>query len=468
MRIRLGWQLGFTYLVLIALSMAVFGYFTMNFFEQGFLNEKKTAMFTHANILANSSAPYLHYEEQNPYLNYLVREHGERVGTRFLVVNKSGYVTADSADEFTGRVLMHPEILAALKGENSANPRLEKEFGWVLYLAVPVISGKQIIGAVFMAADINPLVAQLDGIRTRLVWFSLASGAIVFIVSLFLGTFLTGPIKRLIQAAGRITSGEYGTQVEVNNRNDELGDLTRVFNQMSARIKEEDTIRRQFVADASHELKSPVAAIKALLESWPGNGFKTGEEMRDLLQDLRFEADRMGRLVEDLLMLSRLEGNRQQLCLAETSVGELTEAVRRAVLPLARSSGLAVETIHEGDVYWPLDGEKMFRTLFNLADNAVKYSSNYGKVTLAFRVDRNRLVYTVSNTGEGIPAAEIPNIFKRFYRVDKARSRSTGGWGLGLAIVREIVELHGGKVTADSQPGGLTVFTVEIPLARQT
>jgi len=463
MRIRLGWQLGLTYLILIALSMGVFGYFTMSYFETSFLDEKKAAMLTHANIMANASAPYLHYEEQNPYLNYQTREHAERVGTRFLVLNKSARVMADSADELTGRVIKHEEVTTALTGGNAANPHLEEDYGWVLYVAVPVMSGKQVIGAVFMSADINQLVAKLDTIRARLAWFSVGGGIMVFFVSLFLGKFLTGPLKRLTSAARKIASGEYGVQVDGENRKDELGDLMTVFNQMSTRIREEDRIRRQFIADASHELKSPVAAVKALLESFPENRSLDEKELRELLDDLKFEADRLGGLVEDLLMLSRIEGNRQQLNLRETSVGELTEAVRRAVLPLARSRGVEVETVHQGDLYWQLDGDKMFRALLNLVDNGVKYSAGSGLVTLSFRRAGDKLRFDVSNTGEGIRVGEMHNIFKRFYRIDKARARRTGGWGLGLAITKEIVEIHGGSISVTSDPGGLTVFTVEIP-----
>lgn len=463
MRIRLGWQLGLTYLILIALSMGFFGYFTMSFFETSFLDEKKAAMFTHANILANTSAPYLHYEDQNPYLTYQTREHAERVGSRFLVLNKSARVMADSADELTGRVIKHEEIIAALEGGNAANPHWEKDFGWILYAAVPVMSGKQVIGAVFISADINPLVARLDMIRSRLVWFSVGGGVIVFLVSLFLGRFLTGPLQRLTAAARKITSGEYGVQVVGVSRKDEIGELMTVFNQMSTRIREEDRIRRQFIADASHELKSPVAAVKALLESWPEKGCRDEKDLRELLDDVRFEADRLGALVEDLLMLSRIEGNKQQLKLGEISVGELTEAVRRAVLPLAKNRGVHVDTVHQGDLYWRLDGDKMFRALLNLVDNAVKYSAASGLVTMSFQIAGDKLQFKVSNTGDGIPAEEIPNIFQRFYRVDKARARGSGGWGLGLAISKEIVELHGGNISVTSDPGGLTVFTVLLP-----
>lgn len=462
MRLRLGWKLGITYLVLIVLSVSVFGYFTMNFLEQGLLDERKAALFTHANILANSSAPYLRDSDQSRRLNSLARDFAERTGTRFLVLDKSGQVAADSVGEFNRRILRHREVLAALKGENAAAPYLEKEFGWVLYLAVPVTSGKQVIGAVFLAADINILVDRLDEIRQRLYWFSAVSGGVVFVISLFLGAFLTKPVQRLIEAARRISRGEYGYRVE-NPRNDEIGELTEVFNEMSGRIKEEDSIRRQFVADASHELRSPVASVKALLESWPAKKRGEDTDIAELLDDLRFEAGRLEKLVEDLLLLSRIEGNRQQFRPEETLVGELTEAVKRTVMPLAARKGIEVETVHGGNIYWQLDGDKIFRVLLNLADNAVKYSFEGGRVNIGFKVRGEKLVLWVSNIGGGIPAEEIPGIFRRFYRLDKARSRQTGGWGLGLAIVREIVDLHNGTINVSSEPGGETVFTVELP-----
>ncbi len=463
MRLSLGLKLGFTYLVLIVLSVAAFGYFTMDFFQQSFLDEKKAALFTHANILANSSAPYLRDREQRPYLNYLARNQAERVGSRFLVLDRTGLVMADSAGDFRGRVLSHPEILSALKGENAATPYREEDYGWILYLAVPVYSGKQVTGAVFVSADLNPMVARLDEIRARLLWFSAASGAVVFVISLFMGTYLTRPVKRLIVAAGKIGSGDYGYRIETPPGKDEFGELTRVFNEMSTKIQAEDNIRKRFVADASHELKSPVAAITALLDSCPRKEACSPEEYHEQMKDLRFEADRLRNLVEDLLVLSRIEGNQGQLKIEETSVGEITEAVRKATAPMARAKGVEIRTVHSGDIYWPLDGEKIFRVLVNLVDNAVKYSPAGEKVILGFRVKDERLYFYVSNRGAGIPPGEISNIFERFYRVDKARSRETGGWGLGLAIVKEIVELHGGDVVVDSEPGGETIFTIELP-----
>ena len=463
MLIRLGWKLGLTYLVLIVMSVGVFGYFTMNFFEQSFLNEKKAALFTQANILANRSAPYLRDPEQKPYLNYLARDLAERVGNRLLVLNDQGQVVADSAGELKGRVLSHQEILAALQGENTAEPHLETQYGWVLYLAVPVYSGKQVNGAVFLSADINPLVAQLDEIRKRLLWFSAASGAVVFVISLFLGTFITRPITGLIKAAKSIASGDYGYRIKGNARNDELGELTGVFNEMSSKIQTEDTIRKQFVADASHEMKSPLAAIQALLDSYPEQGQYTQAQISELIKDLKIETDRLRTLVEDLLVLSRIEGNIRRLSCEETSVGEVTEAVKKAVMPLARSRDIEIETIHSGDIYWPMDGEKMFRALANLLDNAVKYSYRPGKVFLSFKVNEEWLNFYITNKGEGIPPDEIQNIFKRFYRIDKARSRETGGWGLGLAIVKEIVELHEGNILVNSEPEGETVFQINLP-----
>ncbi|WP_418791949.1 ATP-binding protein [Phosphitispora sp. TUW77] len=463
MRLTLGLKLGITYLLLIVLSLAAFAYFTMGFFEQSFLDEKKAALFTHANILANSSMPYLQDQEQWPYLNYLARNQAEKVGSRFLVLDRTGLVIADSATDLRGRALRHREVLNALKGENAAASYQEPEYGWVLYLAVPVYSGKQVTGAVFVSADINPMVARLDEIRARLLWFSAASGALVFVISLFMGTFFTRPIKRLIVAAGRIASGDYGYRIEKAPSHDEIGELTRVFNDMSTKILAEDNIRKRFVADASHELKSPVAAITALLDSYPQKDMCSPGEYQELLKDMRFEADRLKNLVDDLLALSRLEGNRGQLKIEETSVGEIAEAVRKAAEPAARAKGVTIGTTHSGDIYWPLDGEKIFRVLVNLVDNAVKYSPSGEKVTLGFRVKDEMLNFYVVNKGEGIPAVDIPNIFERFYRVDKARSRETGGWGLGLAIVKEIVELHGGDLNVESELGGETVFTFRLP-----
>lgn len=464
MRIRLGWKLGLTYLVLIALSMTFFGYFTMRFFEQSFIDERKSALFTHAAILANSSAPFLRDEKDDDFIHYLARDYGERVGSRFLILDGSAKVVADSAKEYTGRVLGFHEIKEALQGQSYGQIHYEPKYGWLLYAAVPVSSGKKVIGAVFVSDDINSQVKRLDEIRNRLIWFSLVSGMIVLIISLFLGRFFTKPVGRLISAARKIENGEYGFQVEGAERTDELGELMHVFNEMSAKIKSEDSVRRQFVADASHELKTPVASLKALLDSWPVYRNK-GQDISELMDDLKQETNRLSRLIEDLLVLSRMENNRHDLKLEEVSVGEVIEAVKKSITPLAEKKNLTVEISGGGDIYWVLDGEKIFRAILNLAENAVKYSLDSGRVLLDYGIKQENLFVSVTDTGPGIPEDEIPRIFDRFYRVDKTRSRVTGGWGLGLAIVKETIELHGGTIHVQSIPKVGTVFRLEIPKA---
>lgn len=459
MRIPLGWKLGFTYLILIVMSMVAFGYFTMNFLQESFFEQKKAALFTHANIAANSSAPFLQNEAEKAYLYSIAREAGERVGNRFLILNQQQEVVADSANDVVGEKFSHGEILAALAGENAAAPHYEEAFGWVMYLAVPVYSGQQVIGAVFISADINPLVAELDSIRQRLFYFSLISGLLVFLFSLLAGRFLTRPINQLITAAKKLASGNYGVQIKGFDRRDEYGELTKVFNEMSAQIGKEDSIRKQFIANASHELKSPVAALKALLEAFSEESHSQ-HQVDELIADLKLETNRLGKLVEDLLVLGRLEGSKHDLQVEETSVGELVEAVKKAVYPMAQKKGITVEALHGGDIYWKMDGGKIFRAVRNLVDNSINYSKHSDKVIIGFRKEGSNLLIYVEDHGGGIPEGEIPHLFERFYRVDKARSRTTGGWGLGLSIVKEIIELHGGNITVKSKPGVRTVFTI--------
>lgn len=462
MRIRLGWKLSITYLVLIVLALSAFGYSTMDFFQRSFLADLEASYFTQASILANRSASFLNSEEENSLQNYLVRDFAERAGARFILVDRANRVVADSLGEFQGAVLAHPEINSALAGANASSPRQEPQFGWVLYLAVPVNYNQQVIGAVFLSADINSLVERLDLIRQRLLIFSILSGLGVFLVSLLLGRVFTKPLQGLSLAARKIAAGDYGFQVKGRRGRDEIGELVGVFNEMSTRIEQEDKIRKRFVADASHELRTPLASLRVLLDSWSGRSLNA-RETEELIEDLRSETGRLARLVDDLLVLSRIEGSRHYLQKEEVLVGELVENVRKTVLPMAENYGIKVETEHPGTVYWFLDGDKMFRVLLNLADNAVKYSACPGQVVIGYRHHNDKLLIYVSNHGPGISAEELPHVFDRFYRVDKTRTRQTGGWGLGLALVKEIVELHQGTVNITSELGGKTEVIIELP-----
>lgn len=459
-RSKLGWKLGLTYLVVITILLLVISWLTLNYFQESYLGERRSTGFAYANIMASKVTPGL-WQRDYEHIRYLVRTYGEEIGHRVIVVDRQGEVLGDSADNLVGQSLQRAEVVQALQGRNVAELVSSGEFGDVLHLALPVRSGDRTLGAILLAIDVNDITEFMGDIRRQLSWIGLSAGLTVFLISMILADVLTKPIRLLIKGVGRMEQGDYGYQVPVITR-DELGELAVTFNQMSNQLATEDELRRRFVADAAHELRSPVAAVKVMLENTLRK-MAHNPETQEELQAMEQELDRLSKLVNDLLILSSVEKARNSLVKEEVSVGELIASVGQDLLPLARLKHIRLSWEAQEALYWPLDGQRIFRVIYNLVDNAIKYSPDGGEVGISYRVQDDKLYITVTDQGEGIPPEERERIFQRFYRADKARSRATGGTGLGLAIAREIAQLHGGDITVSGDSGEGSVFTLLLP-----
>ncbi|HHV65383.1 MAG TPA: cell wall metabolism sensor histidine kinase WalK [Peptococcaceae bacterium] len=461
MRIKLGTKIGLTYLLIIFTVMLVFGYLIMHDIDQSFISERKNVLLGYANIIAERAAPYLPRQDA-AYLNYLAEDFGESIGHRVLIFATDGTVLGDSSGLNQGQVLTVPVVASALQGESVSQTNYYPDFGRLLYLAVPVAAGKQIVGAIFISADINDIDRRLAQTRNRLFLAATGSAVVAFLLSLLLARIITVPVARLTRAATKMSAGDYGYQVKGSSR-DELGQLAASFNEMSKKIQQEDKVRRQFIADASHELRSPVAALKVLVESLLLKPPESKEETLEFLTDINGQLDRLSKLVNDLLLLSKIEKNESSLKKEPVSIKQLLIEVKENLKPLAAAKQIEI-TITAGDnILWPVDRDMLYRAVYNLVDNAIKYSSAKSEVLLSSTANEENLTISVKDQGIGIAQEHLAKLFTRFYRVDKARERATGGIGLGLSIVQEIVNLHGGRVSVNSAPGCGTEFVISLP-----
>jgi signal transduction histidine kinase len=225
--------------------------------------------------------------------------------------------------------------------------------------------------------------------------------------------------------------------------------------------------QRAFIADASHELRTPVAVVRTNAEILQRHleagtiGRASGDETA--VQDILSESDRLGRMVGQMLTLAEADVGEDRTSVTEVSISQVAEEVGRSMKALAGTRGLSLQTQIEEDLNVRGDRDRLRELLVVLLDNAVKYTNGGGRVELAARRDQKKAVITVSDTGRGIPAESLPHLFDRFYRVDKARARESGGAGLGLAIARHIVDAHGGSINIESAIGQGTKVTVELP-----
>jgi signal transduction histidine kinase len=258
-----------------------------------------------------------------------------------------------------------------------------------------------------------------------------------------------------------MAQGEYGVRVDSVSR-DEVGQLARAFNRMSAELEQVERLRRDLVANVSHELKTPISALRAHLEN-----LLDGVEQPDraTIQIMLQQSERLSGLVDQLLELSRLEAGDVPLEIEPVPLGSLVERVMREVEVARpdRARELAMRNEVPSDLP-PVqaDRERIHQVLFNLLENAVRFTPPGGMVTVRAARENGEWAVSVEDTGPGIPKEHIPLVFERFYRVDPSRSRDDGGTGLGLAIARSVVEAHGGRIWAESEEKGAR-FTFVLP-----
>jgi len=299
------------------------------------------------------------------------------------------------------------------------------------------------------------------------VWWELLIGgalasATALLFARLLAKGMTTPLRDMAHAAHAMSQGDYSRRVRSASR-DEVGQLAAAFNRMSSELANVERLRRDLVANVSHELKTPISALRARLEN-----LLDGVEPSDpeVLQVMLQQTERLTRLVDQLLDLSRLESGDVPIEREDLRLDALVSAVI-AEIQVARADHLvSVRADVSLDVppLWA-DPERIHQVLFNLVDNAVRFTPPGGEVVVSAVRTGRRCEVRVVDTGPGIPPEHLPFLFERFYRVEQARSRGDGGTGIGLAIARSVVEAHGGRIWAESEVGRGSVFTFDLPLA---
>jgi histidine kinase len=286
----------------------------------------------------------------------------------------------------------------------------------------------------------------------------LAAGIVSGIGSLY----ILRPLRRVAGASQHIAEGHYDQRLPVSSR-DELGDLVENFNRMAETLAENETMRRQLIGDVSHELKTPLASIKGYMEGLEdGVIAPTAETFRLVHQ----EADRLQRLVYDLQELSRSEVVSSTLDLHPADPGKLIAAVVDRLQPQFADKGitLAVE-VPPVLPSVPVDADRIEQVLTNLLGNALQYTPAGGQVAVRAASHGAALRVSVQDSGVGLAPGDLAKVFQRFYRVDKSRSRASGGSGIGLTIAKHIVDAHGGRIWAESDgpdQGSMFIFTLPL------
>ena len=299
----------------------------------------------------------------------------------------------------------------------------------------------------------------------------LFAGALAFLLAVLMAALVARsvvrPLQKLAVAAGAVARGDYNHRVPPRGP-EEVRGVAESFNSMAAQVNTTQTAQRDLVANVSHDLKTPLTAISGWSQALLDGTADTPDERRRAAETIFNEAGRMGRLVNDLLDLARLESGQFQLTQRFLDLGQVMTDVERGLLPRARDKeiGLSLDLSPTPPVLG--DRDRLVQVFTNLADNALTYTPVGGRVGLAVRAANGSVEGVVSDTGPGIPEEELPRVFERFYRLEKSRTRGEDnrrGSGLGLAIVEELVHAHGGRISVSSRVGQGTTFVVSLPTA---
>ncbi len=367
-------------------------------------------------------------------------------GRGFILADAQGHVLLPSAEAMVGRVLT-PEQL-----EQARQLEVNGQVVGVLWF-VPEPTGQR---------PPPPTASILQRVWRDLIAGGLAATALSLILGFLLARNFIHPIKSLAIATQAVARGDFERNVPIQ-RQDEIGVLARSFNEMIAQLKRSRDLRRQMTADIAHELRTPLSLILGHAEAVSEGVLPPTPEALETIHD---EARHLARLVEDLRTLSLSETGELSLMVRPLSPSNLLAEVSDSYRNLARLQGITLEvqiTPNLPEING--DADRLNQVLHNLLDNALRYTPTGGRVTISAHPSDGGVKLRVQDSGPGIPAEDLPNVFERFYRGDKTRHRGEGGAGLGLAIAKSLIELHHGRIWVESQLGEGTTFFIWLPAA---
>ncbi|TVR29430.1 MAG: HAMP domain-containing protein [Spirochaetaceae bacterium] len=380
-------------------------------------------------------------------VHYYIEEMGVLSGQRVILTDPDGVVIADSHDGLVGRYFM-PEWPQRELISDQNNVQLG-----TLY-----VEGEPTVETAYqqeLARSINFF----------LFWGSMLALAAALILSTVISRRISAPVRVLLNATRRIGRGDFSDNVQLRDKG-EFGELAQAFNGMARDLEHAAQLRRNFVADTAHELRTPLSNIRGYLEAAEDGLVSSGEAVAAVKED----AGLLHRLVEDLHELALADAGGLTLLRRPADMTALVSQAIATADRAAKAKGveLAIQVPAEELPEVQVDSQRIAQVLRNLIDNALTHSERGDKVTLSVELEPDRMLVTVADSGTGVPEQDMSRIFDRFYRVDRSRARATGGSGLGLTICRYLVEAHGGTISAAARAEGGSRFTFTVPLGRAT
>lgn len=456
-------KFGLSYILIIAAVLLLLNTYPLRVSQDLVFRSKEATLESSVSVMVYSLSGLDHLTEENVAQAMAVVE--ETGMSRILVTDETGRVLYDTREtgSAVGEYAFYTEIVQALLGSDIFTSTYQNG-AFRSRASSPVLYQSQVIGAVYAYEYDTEQAALLEGLQANLLRLSAVIGVAVLVLSVVLSRVLTRKIGQLLTAIRQVREGAYSHRAEIAGH-DEIAQIGQEFNSLTDRLQTTENARRRFVSDASHELKTPLAAIRLLSDSILQTEHMDPATTREFVADIGAEAERLSRITEDLLRLTRLDSGVLEKPV-EVEVLPVLEQVMRMMSLVAQEKQVELTYTAEPGCTVLATPDELHQVIYNLTDNAVKYTGAGGAVQVALSRREENVILTVADNGTGIPEEDLPRIFERFYRVDKARSRAAGGTGLGLSIVSDTVKRRGGTVEAANRPEGGSVFTVRWPAAK--
>ena len=476
------WKILLAFLLIVGVSYYFVADALIGLVGDYLFDERMRQDSTNTHRLAAEVTP-LYLSSQTNEVQQLLEAASSDLGGRMMVLDMSGKVQSDSQRELNGSRMAVTEVASILStGEKSAygiHALKTKDDGtlhvlhflkpfdqnaeWVAYSTSALIHNGRTIGVLFYSSPIQEMMERVFALQDRMMMYFLVAAGAALIIALVISRILTRPIISLTRSIQRMGRGDFSVRVPEKGSG-ELRRLSETFNIMSEKLEMLDQSRNQFVSNASHELKTPLATMKILLESIIYQPEMDTDMRTEFLTDINKEIDRLNMIIGDLLTLVSMDSKTMRLNRSTFSLAQIvTDTAQRLKLVMdQRQQELKLQLNDRCEMY--ADQAKLTQVVYNLMENASKYTHEGGSIRVRLIRSGRDAILTVTDNGPGIPKEDQAHIFDRFYRVDKARSRETGGTGLGLSIVHQMVLMHGGTVSVDSEEGNGSTFTVELPI----
>ena len=432
---------------------------------------------TQLRIIANHLITYNYLQKpSSEVINAELEQLANLYNGRVLVIGENLKVVKDTYGISENKTIISEEVIKCIKGTGTSH---YDEVNGFIEITIPIVDvvteqvateelpeGTEIVrGVLLTSVSTDTIIATMEILNRKALIIEIIMIFCVFAIALILAQLLIKPFDRISKAISEVKAGYTNEPISVPDYW-ETEHIVDAFNSLLNRMKALDNSRQEFVANVSHELKTPMTSVKVLADSLLAQPDAPPELYREFLVDIAEEIEREDKIINDLLALVKLDKSAAELNISVININELAEIILKRLRPIARKNNVELTLISKREVIAEVDEVKMSLIMTNLIENAIKYNREQGTVVVTVDADHQFFTVQVADTGIGIPEESKEMIYERFYRVDKSHSREIGGTGLGLAITKNAVLLHRGSISLESEPGEGSTFTVNMPLGR--